>query len=74
MLRSPFGHRELRVLSPRKQGGSADGARAEWLRAIKGRKIVIVDRLRDRVGEKIVTLDRRSCFVIVNKTEGTRTF
>ena len=29
-----------------------------WLRAIKGRKIVIVDRVRDRVGEKIVTLDR----------------
>jgi hypothetical protein len=29
--------------------------------AMKGRKIVIVDRVRDRVGEKILIVDRGSC-------------
>jgi hypothetical protein len=37
---------------------------------MKGRKIVIVDRVRDRVGEK--SMDRDSCFVIVKQKEPAR--
>jgi hypothetical protein len=37
-------------------------------------EIVIVDRVRDRVREKIMSVDRGSCFVIVKQHRETRTF
>ena len=50
-------------VSARSRGEFADGVRAWWLRVVKGRKIVIVARVRDRVREKIMSVDRGACFV-----------